>query len=308
MLSRWREVVVHHGDLGLGPVPLPEDLVAAWLPRELPRLAERTDPEALLAWIIGRGGRALAGPLVAARPARVLGRYDTNALPERSTATQYAGVGHEMLVSAWPLSMRVPALQVVPFQPNTRPRESTARQKVGVGQDTDVRPDALVPFSAGSVPMDSGAVKPWPFQVSTSPLLSTMTQKVVDAHETEFSCPCVSTSLGWVHVLPFHTDGPPSAATQNVGDTQEIWLAAPQAPTLPDHPLPSKRKELPSPSMVMQKAGPVQSMAVMPCAAGSVGGRLPRGSVEEGDLVRVGRGGAEGRRPTGQVGGALRRR
>ncbi len=55
VLSRWREVVVHHGDLGLGPVPFPPTLVDAWLPRELARLAERTDPAALLAWIIGRG-------------------------------------------------------------------------------------------------------------------------------------------------------------------------------------------------------------------------------------------------------------
>jgi maleylpyruvate isomerase len=55
VLSRWREVVVHHGDLCLGAVPLPPDLVAAWLPRELPRLAGRTDPVALLAWVIGRG-------------------------------------------------------------------------------------------------------------------------------------------------------------------------------------------------------------------------------------------------------------
>ena len=65
VLSRWREVVVHHGDLGLDldldlglrPVPLTlsPDLVDAWLPRELPRLAGRTDPARLLAWIIGRG-------------------------------------------------------------------------------------------------------------------------------------------------------------------------------------------------------------------------------------------------------------
>jgi maleylpyruvate isomerase len=55
VLSRWREVVVHHGDLGLGPVPLPPALVAAWLPRELLRLPDRADPAALLAWIIGRG-------------------------------------------------------------------------------------------------------------------------------------------------------------------------------------------------------------------------------------------------------------
>jgi maleylpyruvate isomerase len=54
-LSRWREVAVHHGDLGLGPVPLPAALVEVWLPRELPRLAERSDPAELLGWIIGRG-------------------------------------------------------------------------------------------------------------------------------------------------------------------------------------------------------------------------------------------------------------
>jgi maleylpyruvate isomerase len=55
VLSRWREVVVHHGDLGLGLVPLPAGLVDAWLPRELPSLAGRTDAGALLSWIIGRG-------------------------------------------------------------------------------------------------------------------------------------------------------------------------------------------------------------------------------------------------------------
>jgi maleylpyruvate isomerase len=55
VFSRWREVVVHHGDLGFGPVPLPEGLVNEWLARELPGLANRTDPSALLAWVIGRG-------------------------------------------------------------------------------------------------------------------------------------------------------------------------------------------------------------------------------------------------------------
>jgi maleylpyruvate isomerase len=57
VFSRWREVAVHHGDLGLRPggVPLPPALVEAWLPQELDTLAERTDPAALLAWILGRG-------------------------------------------------------------------------------------------------------------------------------------------------------------------------------------------------------------------------------------------------------------
>ena len=62
ILSRWREVVVHHGDLGLGPVALPPELVDAWLPRELPRLAERTDPARLLAWVIGRGDPPALAP------------------------------------------------------------------------------------------------------------------------------------------------------------------------------------------------------------------------------------------------------
>ena len=62
VLSRWREVVVHHGDLGLRPVPLPTALVEVWLPRELPRLAERSDPAELLAWVIGRGEPPVLDP------------------------------------------------------------------------------------------------------------------------------------------------------------------------------------------------------------------------------------------------------
>ena len=62
VFSRWREVVVHHGDLGLRPVPLPADLVSEWLSRELPALANRADPSALLAWVIGRGGAPELAP------------------------------------------------------------------------------------------------------------------------------------------------------------------------------------------------------------------------------------------------------
>jgi maleylpyruvate isomerase len=62
IFSRWREVVVHHGDLGLEPVPLPPALVDAWLARELPRLGERTDAATLLAWIIGRGDAPSLAP------------------------------------------------------------------------------------------------------------------------------------------------------------------------------------------------------------------------------------------------------
>jgi maleylpyruvate isomerase len=62
VFSRWREVVVHHGDLGLAPVPWPSDLVAAWLPLELPLLADRADAAELLAWILGRGPAPTLAP------------------------------------------------------------------------------------------------------------------------------------------------------------------------------------------------------------------------------------------------------
>ncbi len=56
LFTRWREVEVHHADLGLGytPADWPPALVSAWLPRELDRLPMRTEPHQLLAWAIGR--------------------------------------------------------------------------------------------------------------------------------------------------------------------------------------------------------------------------------------------------------------
>ena len=57
VLSRWREVVLHRGDLGLhpGPFPWPMPLVEACLPSALGGLAVRADPTALWAWTLGRG-------------------------------------------------------------------------------------------------------------------------------------------------------------------------------------------------------------------------------------------------------------
>ena len=58
MLERWREVEVHHADLGLGYriSDWPAELIDEWLPRELERLSQRTDAKQLLAWIVGRAG------------------------------------------------------------------------------------------------------------------------------------------------------------------------------------------------------------------------------------------------------------
>ena len=54
---RWREVEVHHVDLGLAytPADWPPAYVEAELVRLLPRLPDRADPNALTAWLLGRG-------------------------------------------------------------------------------------------------------------------------------------------------------------------------------------------------------------------------------------------------------------
>lgn len=55
--ARWREVEVHHVDLGRGyrPADWPPELVQRMLPELLETLPGRADPAALLAWTTGRG-------------------------------------------------------------------------------------------------------------------------------------------------------------------------------------------------------------------------------------------------------------
>jgi maleylpyruvate isomerase len=55
--SRWREVEVHHVDLGRGyrPADWPPELVQRMLPELLETLPDRSDGAALLAWASGRG-------------------------------------------------------------------------------------------------------------------------------------------------------------------------------------------------------------------------------------------------------------
>jgi hypothetical protein len=55
--SRWREIEVHHVDLGLGyePDEWPDDLAGRWLADLLPTLPDRTSPQQLLAWCPDRG-------------------------------------------------------------------------------------------------------------------------------------------------------------------------------------------------------------------------------------------------------------
>jgi maleylpyruvate isomerase len=58
VLARWREVEVHHVDLGLDYTPgqWPIALVERMLPDLLHDLPARTDPRSLLGWVTGRGG------------------------------------------------------------------------------------------------------------------------------------------------------------------------------------------------------------------------------------------------------------
>jgi maleylpyruvate isomerase len=55
--TRWREVEVHHVDLGLGYswADWPEALADRWLPEVLATLPHRADRTALLAWALRRG-------------------------------------------------------------------------------------------------------------------------------------------------------------------------------------------------------------------------------------------------------------
>ena len=57
VFSRWREVEVHHVDLGLGyrVADWPEDLVERWLPHAREQFLGTADQRDLLAWLVGRG-------------------------------------------------------------------------------------------------------------------------------------------------------------------------------------------------------------------------------------------------------------
>jgi len=62
--QRWREVEVHHVDLGRGHVPAdwPAALVDRWMDDVLATLPDRADGAALLAWALGRGPAPELGP------------------------------------------------------------------------------------------------------------------------------------------------------------------------------------------------------------------------------------------------------
>lgn len=62
--GRLREVEIHHVDLGAGytAADWPEAFVTDLLTSELPALAARAEPAALLAWLTGRGPAPLLAP------------------------------------------------------------------------------------------------------------------------------------------------------------------------------------------------------------------------------------------------------
>ena len=206
-------------------------LVEAWLPRELPRLAERTDPAGLLAWVIGRGDAAPPVALVTCR------YPETKALPERSTATQYdvrrardAREGVAVVDEGAGAPRRAVPAEHPPdgvdgaAERGGRAGDGGQARSVGAGDGRLGGDRARAPRSRPR--SRSGRCR----------CCRPGRRSVVEAQETELSWPWVSASPGWVQRRPFNTEGPPSAATQKDGDTHEIWLAAPQAPMLPDQP------------------------------------------------------------------------
>jgi maleylpyruvate isomerase len=64
VFSRWREVEVHHVDLGLGygPRDWSADLVERWLPMARERFLGTADERDLLAWLVGRGAAPRLAP------------------------------------------------------------------------------------------------------------------------------------------------------------------------------------------------------------------------------------------------------
>lgn len=64
VFTRWREVEIHHVDLGLGyrPEDWPPTLVQRMLAELLPELPERADPAALMAWALGRAAAPELAP------------------------------------------------------------------------------------------------------------------------------------------------------------------------------------------------------------------------------------------------------
>ena len=208
-----------------GPVPLPPALVEAWLPRELPRLAERSDPAELLAWVIGRGEPAASWR----RPGRSASRRTRCPTgPRRRSRTRS---GTRCSSRAWPLSIRVPALHVVPFQAKTRPMESTARQKVVVGHD-DAGQARGVGAGQGRLGGDGrggGEDRPVPGQ-DVAVAVDDDAERgrgAGDRVELALACRCrPAGSRSW----PLNTEGPPSAATQKRrGHARDLVGGAPGA-------------------------------------------------------------------------------
>jgi maleylpyruvate isomerase len=64
VFSRWREVEVHHVDLGFGhrPGDWPDELVDHWLASTVEGLTRRADAHQLWAWLMGRAPAPDLGP------------------------------------------------------------------------------------------------------------------------------------------------------------------------------------------------------------------------------------------------------
>ena len=128
------------------------------------------------------------------------------------------------------------------------------------------------------------------------------------AHETELSWPWLSTSSAGSRCGRSTPTGRPRRPRRRTGTRTRSGWPPPRRPGCPTSRCPSKAKELPSPSMVMQNVG-AGAVDGGDALRGGEGGRgLPGRSVEERHLVQVGRGRAEVGGGAREVGAALGRR
>lgn len=158
--------------------------------------------------------------------------------PEASVVTQNVVEAHETDVKAAPVPIATGAVHELPSNARACPVLSTATQKSGLTHEIDEMVFEVDGLELGST--ESGADQPDPFQTMTFPLLSPATQNARVGHETDSSSPTGSWFPGWDHDDPSHmATPPPSVATQKLGPAQAESEGPPQAPTVPDHWVPS---------------------------------------------------------------------
>ncbi len=152
--------------------------------------------------------------------------------------------------------------------------------------------------------MGVGGEKDCPFHVTTLPAVSTRTQKAVVAHETEFSCPAGSSSLGWDQLSAVPHRGASLGrhaelrrhARDLIGGTPGADVARPARTVV------EERVALAVDGDAERRPGAVDGGEAL--RTGDRGRSRPGRSVKGGDLVQARRGRAVRHARTREVGGS----